>query len=107
MARVYQRAAARRDLIGHYVHLAEYAGLDTAERFLYGARASFEALANQPMVGAPVKLRNAALAELRKWPVKDFANYLIFYLPRPDGVSVVRVLYGKRDWWTLLRVDIE
>jgi toxin ParE1/3/4 len=34
MSRVYRRAAARRDLVEHYVYLAGNAGEDTAERFL-------------------------------------------------------------------------
>ena len=34
MRRVYQRAAARRDLVDHYVYLAEQADEDTAERFI-------------------------------------------------------------------------
>ena len=62
MPKVYQRAPARRDLVEHFVYLAEYASLETAERFLDSAKASF-------------------------------------YLPRPDGVAVVRVLHGARDWW--------
>jgi toxin ParE1/3/4 len=37
--------------------------------------------------------------------VKDFDNHLIFYQPREDGVSIVRVLHGASDWWTLLGVD--
>jgi toxin ParE1/3/4 len=41
MARVYQRASARRELIQHFVHLAEAAGNETADRFLANARASF------------------------------------------------------------------
>ena len=105
MARVYQRAAARRDLIGHFVHLAENAGLDTAERFLQNTQTSFDDLAEQPMIGAPVTLRSTALAEMRKWQVKDFRSYLIFYLPRSDGISVVRVLYAARDWWSVLGVE--
>jgi toxin ParE1/3/4 len=107
MARVYQRVAARRDVVGHFVHLAENAGLDTADRFLNHVQASFNALAEQPLVGAPVKGRNAALSGMRRWPVKDFEGYLIFYLPRPDGISVVRVLYAARDWWGLFEVDAE
>ena len=27
----------------------------------------------------------------------DFEKFLIFYRPRPDGIEVVRVLYGMRD----------
>ena len=102
MPKVYQRAAARRDLVEHFVYLGENAGLNTAERFLTNAEASFNDLAVQPMIGAPLTLRHPDLAGMRKWHVKDFDNHLIFYLPRPDGVSIVRVLHGARDWWSLL-----
>ena len=48
MPKVYQRATARRDLVEHFIYLAENAGLDTAERFLTSAEASFGDLALQP-----------------------------------------------------------
>ena len=102
MAKVYQHTAARRDLIEHFVYLAENAGLDIAERFLVNAEASFSDLAGQPMIGAPLILRHPDLAGMRKWRVKDFDNHLIFYQPRLDGVSIVRVLHAARDWWSLL-----
>ena len=105
MPKVYQRAAARRDLLEHFVYLAENASLDTAERFLAHAEASFDDLAAQPMMGAPLTLKPTELAGLRKWRVKDFDNFLIFYLPRPDGVSIMRVLHATRDWWGLLGID--
>lgn len=56
MPAVYQRAAARRDPVEQFVYLAEQAGLDTAERFLTNAEASFNDLARQPMIGAPLTL---------------------------------------------------
>jgi toxin ParE1/3/4 len=34
------------------------------------------------------------MSALRSLPV---GNYLIFYLPIPDGIEVVRVLPGMRD----------
>ncbi len=102
MAKVYQHAAARHDLIEHFVYLAENAGLDTAERFLANAEVSFRDLADQPMIGAPLILRHPDLAGMRKWRVKDFDNHLVFYRPRPDGVAIVRVLHAARDWWSLL-----
>ena len=105
MPKVRHRAAARRDLVEHFVNLAENAGLDTAERFLANAEATFNDLASQPIIGAPLKSQRPALASLRKLRVKDFDNYLIFYLPRPDGVSIVRVLYATRDWWNLLGIE--
>ena len=45
MPTVTQREAARRDLVEHFVYLAENAGLDVAERFLSNAEASFTELA--------------------------------------------------------------
>jgi toxin ParE1/3/4 len=102
MSMVYRRAAARRDLVEHFVYLAENASLGVAERFLTNAEASFNDLAGQPMIGTSLTLRHPELAGMRAWRVKDFDNVLIFYLPRPDGVSIVRVLHAARDWWGLL-----
>ena len=104
MPKVTKREAARRDLVEHFVYLAENAGLDVAERFLAHAEASFGDLACQPMIGAPLKLRHPDLAGIRKWRVRDFDNHLIFYLPRQDGVAIVRVLHAAQDWWSLLGI---
>jgi toxin ParE1/3/4 len=105
MPKIYQRAAAQRDLVEQFVYLAENAGLNVADRFLAKAEASFNDLAGQPAMGAPLALQNPLLAGLRKWAVKDFENHLIFYLPRSDGVSIIRVLHAARDWWTLLGIE--
>lgn len=105
MPRIYQRAAAERDLVEQFVYLAENAGMDVAERFLANAEASFNDLAGLPMMGAPLSLQDPLLAGLRKWAVKDFENHLIFYLPRSDGVSIIRVLHAGSDWWTLLGIE--
>lgn len=94
--------AAQGDLIAHYVYLAEEAGAAVAERFLEMAEASFATLADQPKIGAPVKLHNPVLSDIRKWRVKDFDRFLIFYQPRPTGVHIVRVLHTSQDWWQLL-----
>ena len=102
MSKVYQRDRARRDLVEHFVYLADNASHDVAERFLTNAQTSFDELASSPLSGSPLTLRNPALAGMRKWRVKDFDNLLIFYLPRHDGVSIVRVLHAAQDWWSLL-----
>lgn len=102
MRKIYKRAPARRDLEDHFVYLAQNTGLDIAERFLINAEASFNDLAQQPLIGTQLILQQPALAGLRRWHVKGFENHLIFYLPRSDGVSVIRVLHAARDWWGLL-----
>ena len=105
MPRVDKHATARGDLIEHYVYLVEGAGERVANRFLDNAEASFNLLAIQPKMGAPLTLRRPELAGMRKWRVDDFDNFLIFYLPRLDGVVIVRVLHAARDWWTLLGIN--
>lgn len=105
MPKIYQRAAARRDLVEHFVYLAENASPETAERFLAQTEASLNALAEQPMIGAPLSLQDPAFAGMRKWPVGGFENHLIFYLPHPNGISVVRVLHAARDWWVFLGIE--
>ena len=61
--------AARRDLVEQFVYLAELAGLQVAERFLANAEASFDDLAQQPKMGAPLTLKHPDLASIRKWRV--------------------------------------
>ena len=105
MGWVRRREAARRDLVEHFIYLAENAALDTAERFLEQAERSFDDLVANPMIGAPLALRHPQLSGMRKWRINNFDNYLIFYLPCPDGVSIVRVLHAARDWWGLLGIE--
>jgi hypothetical protein len=66
------------------VYLAEHAGIETAERFLPSADASFTDLSRHPGMGTALFLRDPRLAGLRKWRVNGFEKFLIFYLPRPD-----------------------
>lgn len=104
MPRIAQSEAARRDLIEHFVYLAENAGLDVADRFFAQAEMTFEDLVHQPRIGTPLHLKHAALAQIRKWSVREFNNHLVFYVPQADadGISIVRVLHAASDWWTLL-----
>lgn len=102
---IYQREAARRDLVDHFVYLAENADLPTAKRFLSNAEVTFSELVQQPLVGSPLKLHHPALSGLRKWRVNGFDNHLIFYEARPGAVSIVRVLHAASDWWGLLGIE--
>lgn len=100
--KVFQRELARRDIVEHFVYLAENVSIAVAERFLTNAETSFNELALTPLIGAPLKLQKPEFAGMRKWRVKDFDGVLIFYMPLPDGISVVRVLHAAQDWWGLL-----
>lgn len=78
--------------------------MDAAERFLDNAEASFNELAAHPLIGAALTLQHPDLASMRKWRVKGFDKHRIYYQPRPESVSIVRVLYAARDWWELLGI---
>lgn len=96
--RVAIRAAARRDLTEHYQWLAAEAGADVAERLLDGADRAFAQLAEQPQLGPSAGSRLEALKAVRKWKI-------IFYEPRDDGVSIVRVLHAEQDWWEMFEAS--
>jgi len=49
-------------------------------------------------------LLDPRLDGLRKWRVRDFEKFLVFYFPRSDGVSIVRVLHSAQDWWERLGI---
>lgn len=76
--------------------------METAQRFLDAIQITFETLAKMPKLGALCAFRNPALRRLRRWPVKGFENWLIFYLPNRDGVEIVHLIHGARDIETLL-----
>ena len=104
MPTVFQRAAARRDLIDHFLYLADNAGEAVANRFLAQAESTYAELASQPEIGSPLTLRRPQLARLRKWRIRDFERCLIFYLPHPRGVSIIRVLNADQDWCRILEI---
>jgi len=105
MAQIRKRPAARRDLVQHYIYLAEHAGIETAERFLANAEKSFEEVARTPGMGVALPTRLEVLKGLRKWQVGRFEAFLIFYQPRESGISVIRVLHAAQDWWALLGIE--
>ncbi|TAJ16180.1 MAG: type II toxin-antitoxin system RelE/ParE family toxin [Planctomycetota bacterium] len=76
---------------------AREADIDVALRFLAAVDQAYQRLVEHPHVGTPVKAFEPRLAELRFWPVPGFESYLVFYVPSPGVVEVVRVLHGARD----------
>ena len=93
---IHRRPAARLDLLQHFVYIGEN-NLDAARRFLTAAQDACKALARMPGMGALRDFDNPEWAQLRSWPIKGFENFLIFYLPTPTGIDVVRVIHGAQD----------
>ncbi len=59
---------------------------------------AYKRLANMPGIGVEQAVRNSGLIGLRRLSVPGFRSFLIFYLPHDDGIEIVRVLHGARDY---------
>jgi toxin ParE1/3/4 len=95
------RASARREIKAHGIYLEEH-GSEVADRFVGALANAFEDLAAMPETGARCGFQRTAIRRLRRWPVKGFENWLIFYLPRRCGIEVVHSIHGARDIESLL-----
>ncbi len=102
MTEVFVRARARRDILSNAAYIEEHGGEETAQRFLDATQSTFEALAKMPKLGVLCAFRSPALRHLRRWPVKGFENWLIFYLPKRRGVEIIHLIHGARDIESLL-----
>jgi toxin ParE1/3/4 len=47
--------------------------------------------------GSLFKIDNPRLVGLRKWAVKGFKKYLIFYLTNEELLTVIRIIHANRD----------
>jgi toxin ParE1/3/4 len=102
LAEVFVRARARRDILSNAEYLEEHGSAETAQRFLEAIQNTSEALARMPKVGTLCAFQSPALRRLRRWPVKGFENWLIFYQPKRNGVEIVHLIHGARDIESLL-----
>ena len=93
---VHKTIRAVEDLI----NCAEYIGRDSpraAARFLKAAESTFELLARNPEIGITGELLAPKLIDLRRWRVKSFTKYLVFYRIAAGRIEIVRVVHGARD----------
>jgi toxin ParE1/3/4 len=97
MPRPVYRPGARREINRVLEFLEEQAGLEVAERFLDALMHSADQLAQHPQMGRLCGFTRPNTRRLRRWPVRGFDNWLIFYQPRRDGVEIVHVMHGARD----------
>lgn len=90
MSRVFKRPQALRDLAEIWSYIADDSETQ-ADRFLEGLDKSLALWATQPSMG---RRRDELVAGLRSLP---HGRYVVFALPHPDGIEVVRVLHAARD----------
>ena len=71
--------------------------LDTALEFFDAAMQTFSQLAKNPGMGTVYEVSKPELQGLRKWRVKKFDKYIIFYCYSDYLVEIIRILYYGRD----------
>lgn len=102
MPAVVRREAAKRDLLRHFVYLAENASVEVADRFLAATRMSFRQLSEMPLMAASAGIPTGKNAGVRIWPVRGFRKYLILYRPIANGVQIERVIHASLDYRRVL-----
>jgi len=90
------RPRASQDIDDHFVYIAQR-NAESALRFFDATRSTIAQIARMPGIGVAYPVQSPSLAGLRKWPVKEFRKYLIFYFDSSESVEVVRILYGSQD----------
>jgi toxin ParE1/3/4 len=83
--------AAQQDLDAIWCYIGS-SDLAAADRWVDNLEERFHVLARQPHAG---KARPDLAPEVRFLPV---GNYLIFYRPAEDGVEIIRIVHGSRDY---------
>ena len=95
------RPQARQDIIDCFLRIEEDRP-SSAYEFLDAVDNAFGLLRENPLMAIDQAVENPRLEGLQKWPMANpFGKYLIFFLPH-EGIDVIRVLHGKRDWAQLL-----
>ncbi len=90
MARVSRRPQAEDDVLDIWSYIAEDSVVD-ADRWVDRLDERLMLWATQPTMG---RVRDELSPGLRSLP---FGRYVVFFLPLPDGIDVIRVLHSSRD----------
>ena len=99
MARVDVSASARDDLVELVETIAKDSPL-AARRMRDRIVERFASVAEQPGLGSPHDILRPGLRGNLVGP------YWIFYVGVADGVRIVRILHGRRDWQRLLATPL-
>lgn len=75
---------------------------EAALRFFDATRQTIAQLAVIPGKGSLFEIDNPRLVGLRKWSVKGFKKYLIFYLTDEELLTVIRIIHASRDLPSIL-----
>jgi len=69
----------------------------TANRFLDKLEETLSLIANFPQLASVFESENIELQGMGWFPVNDFPNHLIFYIPDDSQITVVRILHKAQN----------
>jgi toxin ParE1/3/4 len=95
MSRLERTPRAELDLLQVWVYVAER-NFPAAEKLLARIEATVELLAKQPMMGERIDRISPGL---RRFSVGE---YVVAYRPLEDGIRLLRVVHGSRDFQRLI-----
>lgn len=78
-------------------YLEENASLEVAERYLDSVEQTLTFLCTSPEIGSPCEFSHPRLINVRRWPVKNFQNYFLFYDVSEKEILLLYVFHGKQD----------
>jgi len=93
------------DLARIYAYLATTRDVEAAERFRVRAEKALTQLGVYPDLG-PHPAWATRHERLRFWVISR-TNYIIYYEPSKSGVSIERVLDGRRDVHRIIELGLE
>jgi plasmid stabilization system protein ParE len=96
---------ARDDIAYIYAYLSSRQGTEAGEHFLALAEKTASFLAANPEAGPRPRCKSRHKL-LRFWVISQ-TNFLIYYLADESGVSVERVLDGRRDVKRIIERELE
>lgn len=102
-AELHYSAKARRDLDAIWdFYLDEYQNTDAAEKIIDAIMADIDQLADFPELGPPL----SSIADVETgYRFLVTGEYLSFYRTEGQDICVDRILYGRRDYISILIED--
>ncbi len=100
--------SARQDLREIAAFLGQRNSANAAQ-FLKKAHGTMVQLADAPFLGSSRPQADSRLHSIRRWPVKDFPQYGIFYRPfaSGNGIEVFAVLHERQNIGEQLEAALE
>ena len=99
---IVEYPAARQDIVDYTSYLSIYASENIARRFVDCVVQSYQDLLENPRIGSIIQTSHPNLDQIRKWPITNFPNIIVFYRVDIKTITVIRVMHGRRDWVSLL-----